>query len=136
MSDEQNEDRKGQRPYADVRTDLQKPIPDRLIHQKKVGNGRKADYVPWYSLQKMLDFYTNGHFDFYVIECEAFEAIGKVRTKVRVVLRCADHDVSREGVGEADFDGSGFGDPFSNSEAQAFRRACARHGLGLDLWAK
>ena len=27
-----------------------------------------------------------------------------------------------------------YGDPYSNAEAQAFRRSCARWGLGLHLW--
>ena len=29
-----------------------------------------------------------------------------------------------------------FGDAYSNAEAMAFRRACARFGLGLALWEK
>lgn len=40
----------------------------------------------------------------------------------------------RESTGTASLDDAGYGDPVQKAEAMAFRRACARFGLGLHLY--
>ncbi len=39
-------------------------------------------------------------------------------------------------LGNENSDLDSWGDPYSNAEAQGFRRCCARFGLGLHLWEK
>ncbi|KAJ0754569.1 putative DNA repair RAD52-like protein [Helianthus annuus] len=40
----------------------------------------------------------------------------------------------RESTGTSSVNESGYGDPVQRAEAMAFRRACARFGLGLHLY--
>lgn len=40
----------------------------------------------------------------------------------------------RESTGTAALDDTSYGDPVQKAEAMAFRRACARFGLGLHLY--
>ncbi|KAG8378566.1 hypothetical protein BUALT_Bualt08G0150200 [Buddleja alternifolia] len=42
--------------------------------------------------------------------------------------------IFRESTGTASFSEQGYGDPMQKAEAMAFRRACARFGLGLHLY--
>lgn len=42
--------------------------------------------------------------------------------------------IYREASGTASVDDTGYGDPVQKAEAMAFRRACARLGLGLHLY--
>lgn len=42
--------------------------------------------------------------------------------------------IYRESIGTASVDDAGYGDPVQKAEAMAFRRACARFGLGLHLY--
>lgn len=42
--------------------------------------------------------------------------------------------IFRESTGTASVDDTSFGDPVQKAEAMAFRRACARFGLGLHLY--
>ncbi|KAL9251489.1 DNA repair RAD52-like protein [Drosera capensis] len=52
----------------------------------------------------------------------------------RVTLHGIDAEISRESTGTASVDDKGIGDPVQIAEAMAFRRACARFGLGLHLY--
>lgn len=42
--------------------------------------------------------------------------------------------IYREATGTSSADDTSFGDPVQKAEAMAFRRACARLGLGLQLY--
>lgn len=42
--------------------------------------------------------------------------------------------IYRESSGTASVEDAGYGDPVQKAEAMAFRRACARLGLGLHLY--
>jgi hypothetical protein len=42
--------------------------------------------------------------------------------------------IYREATGTASAEETGFGDPVQKAEGMAFRRACARLGLGLHLY--
>jgi hypothetical protein len=44
------------------------------------------------------------------------------------------HQIYREATGTASVDDTSYGDPVQKAEAMAFRRACARLGLGLHLY--
>ena len=123
----------GPRPWAKIREALQKPVPPRHIESKTL-KGNRIDFVPWYRLQKILDHYTGGWWE-YVIE-EGHQEGGQHVTTVTISVIAAERTVSRQGRGYEESSTDSFGDPYSNAESQAFRRACARFGLGLDLWDK
>uniref|UniRef100_M8C4Z7 DNA repair RAD52-like protein 1, mitochondrial n=1 Tax=Aegilops tauschii TaxID=37682 RepID=M8C4Z7_AEGTA len=52
----------------------------------------------------------------------------------RVTLYGTDAEIYREATGTASVEDKGFGDPVQKAEGMAFRRACARLGLGLHLY--
>ncbi|CAD6235672.1 unnamed protein product [Miscanthus lutarioriparius] len=52
----------------------------------------------------------------------------------RVTLHGIDAEIYREATGTASVDDTSYGDPVQKAEAMAFRRACARLGLGLHLY--
>ncbi|ONK56736.1 uncharacterized protein A4U43_C10F12220 [Asparagus officinalis] len=64
-----------------------------------------------------------------------YSADGKSVTVVyRVTLFGTDAEIYRESSGTASVEDTRFGDPVQKAEAMAFRRACARLGLGLHLY--
>ena len=127
----------GRRLLADIRDDLSKPIPDRLIETKPATgkrNARQLEYIPWHRAQRVLDHYTNGHWHYKVIDRQWTD--GRFLCTVRIDIEHADGVVSREGMGIEAADVSGYGNPVHNAESQAFRRAAARFGLAINLYEK
>jgi len=53
---------------------------------------------------------------------------------VRVTITCDDGTVYREATGNESEDLDSYGDPFSNAESMALRRALAKFGLALYLY--
>lgn len=51
-----------------------------------------------------------------------------------MTIRGIDGESWREASGTASVSDSAFGDPVQKAEGMAFRRACARFGLGLYLY--
>lgn len=129
----------------DTQLILKRPLPSSILGKlKDKGN---ALYIPWYVGNVILNKY-----------CPGWEwAITNVTTtsdRVIVVgkltLHCKDGDCSRSATGtevlkelrknkhnnyELEEMELAFGDPSSNAESMAFRRACARFGLALYLYA-
>jgi hypothetical protein len=50
---------------------------------------------------------------------------------VRISIPCIEGIISREATGTEDEELKGYGDPSSNAEAMALKRAAAKFGLGL-----
>ena len=64
-----------------------------------------------------------------------YSADGKsVSVVYRVTLYGIDAEMHREATGTATVNEPGYGDAVQKAEAMAFRRACARFGLGLHLY--
>jgi hypothetical protein len=55
---------------------------------------------------------------------------------VRISIPCLEGIISREATGTEDEELKGYGDPSSNAEAMALKRAAAKFGLGLYLYQK
>ncbi|MGL5944235.1 MAG: hypothetical protein ACRC2S_28470 [Waterburya sp.] len=110
-------------------TDLRKPIQPRFIKSKSI-KGKRIDFVSWYELNKLMDFYCPG-WEWNINT--SFDG-----TKVCVIgaltIKAQEGDFTRSATGNENSDLDAYGDPYSNAEAQAFRRACGRWGLGLHLW--
>jgi hypothetical protein len=117
------------RPLIEIMSDLRKPINPRFIKSKYI-KGNKISFVSWYELNKLMDFYCPG-WEFGITT--SYDG-----TKVCVVgsltIKAQEGDFTRSATGNENSDLDAYGDPYSNAEAQAFRRSCARWGLGLHLW--
>jgi hypothetical protein len=129
------------RPLADILSDLSKPIaPQHLRYldkrNKKSGAVTKIPYIPWYLAVKYLDYYAPNW-------CSEIRSLtwseGRLTLTVRLLIPCAEGWVYREATGteeEPDDDQQMYGDPSSNAESMALRRAAAKFGLGLYLYNK
>lgn len=120
------------RPLSEILKELNKKVPDTLVSQR-VDNGFSIKYVPWHIVNRIMNLH-------------APEWSGEVRNVTyspdsksvsvvyRVTLYGTDAELYRESTGTAALAEIGFGDPVQKAEAMAFRRACARFGLGLHLY--
>ena len=129
------------RPIADILADLSKPIPQRFLDRFQQGK-TTITYIPWFNACKLLDYYAPGWHG----------AVTHIHTTAeRIFLTYQLSIIAEEGmfVREAtgteslkERDRSGemkeiaYGDPSSNAESMAFRRAAAKFGLGLYLYEK
>jgi len=120
----------GERSINEIIADLRKPIAAKHLKTKKI-SGRDITFIPWYHAVKYLDLYAPG----WSYEIARIDHIkDKVVLVVRVTVPAAEGLISREATGNEDDVTSSYGDPFSNSESMAIRRAAAKFGLGLYLY--
>ena len=130
------------RPITEILADLSKPIPSRYLAQRKQG-GAVLVYLPWYNAVKLLDRCAPG-WDYSITQIhttsDASEAGLPLRARifvsVRIVIRAAEGDFAREATGTELLNCGSYGDPSSNCESMALRRAAAKYGLGLYLYDK
>jgi Uncharacterized protein conserved in bacteria len=109
---------------------LAAPIPPHLIRQRKRG-GAELNYLEWFAVHRLLDERAPG----WCGEVRAVTTAGDtVIVCYRISVPAEQGWLHREAVG-SDTLGSGF-DPVASAEQQAFKRAAARFGLGLELYDK
>ncbi|WP_088892004.1 hypothetical protein [Leptolyngbya ohadii] len=126
------------RPILDILADLAKPIPRRFIGQlekkdRRTGKVAYLDYVPWYHVAKLLDFYAPG----WEGEITHIQVMGdRIVLTYALTIHAQEGDFVRTATGQELLDCGSYGDPSSNAESMAFRRAAAKFGLGLDLYDK
>jgi hypothetical protein len=119
------------RAWAAISEDLHEPVPKRLIEKKKKG-GATIDFVPWYRVQRILHFHTNGYWHY---EVKSREVIGdRLCLTVQITIEAAEGSFTRCATGSETLDTDSYGDFQSNAESMAFRRAAARFGVGLHLY--
>lgn len=119
------------RSISEIIADLSRPRPE-YVKQKTL-KGNRIDFLEWHSAVRILDECAPGwHSEVKQVISEA----GKIAVVVRICVPCAEGLVWREAIGNEDDDASGYGDPFSNAEAMAFKRAAAKFGVGLYLYSK
>ena len=120
------------RPLAEILTDLAKPVPKRFLAQRKQG-GQNLTYIPWHHVNRLLDYFAPGwEGEVTKIVCTS----DRVFVTYCLTLHAAEGVFSREATGTELLNCSSYGDPTSNAESMAFRRAAARFGLGLGLYQK
>jgi hypothetical protein len=120
------------RPIQEIIKDLSKKIEPRHLKSKKL-KGNEITFIPWYIAVKYLDHYAPGWSN----EVRSVSHVGgKIVLVVRVTIPAAEGDFFREATGQEDDDVDGYGDPASNAESMALRRAAAKFGLGLYLYNK
>jgi hypothetical protein len=117
---------------AEILTDLAKPVPKRFLAQRKQG-GQNLTYIPWHHVNRLLDYFAPGwEVELTKIVCTS----DRVFVTYCLTLHAAEGVFSREATGTELLNCSSYGDPTSNAESMAFRRAAARFGLGLGLYQK
>jgi hypothetical protein len=120
------------RSIKDIVKDLEKPVADRHLSSRKQG-GTTLQYIAWYNAERYLDLYAPG----WTKEIREIHNIaGKVAMTIRITVPAIEGDIHREATGYEDEVTNSFGDPFSNAESMALRRAAANFGLGRYLYDK
>lgn len=120
------------RPLAEIIADLSQPIAPEDLGQMKKG-GATLTFIPWYRAVRYLDRHAPG----WSYEVRAITPVpGSVALTVRITIPCAEGLVYREATGIEEEEVKGYGDPTSNAESMALRRAAAKFGLGLYLYEK
>ncbi|CAO2834431.1 unnamed protein product [Amaranthus hypochondriacus] len=121
------------RPLSEILKQLNKKVPDSLIKIRNEDNGFALKYIPWHIVNRILNLHApewSGE-----VRNVIYSADGKSVTVVyRVTLHGTDAEIYRESTGTASVVGKGYGDAVQQAEGMAFRRACARLGLGLHLY--
>ncbi|KAG8654417.1 DNA repair RAD52-like protein 1, mitochondrial [Manihot esculenta] len=120
------------RPLLEILKELNKRVPDSLVKERREGDF-SVKYIPWHIVNRIMNLHApewSGE-----VRNITYSADGKsVSVVYRVTLYGTDAEIYRESTGTASMDDAGFGDPVQKAEAMAFRRACARFGLGLHLY--
>ncbi|XP_022719781.1 DNA repair RAD52-like protein 1, mitochondrial [Durio zibethinus] len=120
------------RPLSDILKELNKKVPDSLV-KLRIEAGFNIKYIPWHIVNRIMNLHApewSGE-----VRNITYSADGKsVSVVYRVTLYGTDAEIYRESTGTASVDDPGYGDPVQKAEAMAFRRACARFGLGLHLY--
>lgn len=124
---------KPKRPLWAINLDLYKPVASRFIKTRKQG-GKDLQYIPWYSVVKLLSFYTNNNWDYEILDVHNDDKYCIVKT--RITIYGSDGKVSREATGIEELDTKGYGDYVSGASSMSLRRAAATLGLGLHLYDK
>ncbi|XP_002510777.3 DNA repair RAD52-like protein 1, mitochondrial isoform X1 [Ricinus communis] len=120
------------RPLSEILKQLHKKVPDSLVRQR-LEDGCSVKYIPWHIVNRIMNLHApewSGE-----VRNITYSPDGKsVSVVYRVTLYGTDAEIYRESSGTASVDHSGYGDAVQKAEAMAFRRACARFGLGLHLY--
>lgn len=119
----------------DILIALQMPVDSSLISQKKL-KGNTIDYIAWFDYCDLLDQRVGvGKWQWSIV------SMTTTNDRLFIVGQLAIyHDnggsVIQMATGTEELNTSSYGDPSSNAEAMALRRACAKFGLARDLWRK
>ncbi|CAL4953435.1 unnamed protein product [Urochloa decumbens] len=117
------------KPLAEVLKELGKRVPDSLVKTRIEENGFAIKHI----VNKILNIHApewSGE-----VRNIVYSSDGKsVSVVYRVTLHGIDAEIYREATGTASVGDTSYGDPVQKAEAMAFRRACARLGLGLHLY--
>lgn len=120
------------RPLADILLELNRRVPDRLV-KIRVEDGFTTKYVPWHIVNRIMNLHAQ-EWSGEVRSITYSNDGNSVSVVYRVTIYGVDAEIHRESTGSASTGDTNFGDPVQKAEAMAFRRACARFGLGLHLY--
>lgn len=119
------------RPICEILADLSKPIPNKYLDSRKQG-GTNLTYLPWYNAVKLLDRVTGGHWDYGIANIHTTP--DRLILTARITIHAAEGSFTREATGTELLSCGSYGDPSSNAESMALRRAAAKFGLALYLY--
>ncbi|AFY61170.1 hypothetical protein [Synechococcus sp. PCC 6312] len=122
----------GQWSLKQIQAALSRPLPQSLLSTRREG-GKDLTYISWHCANRILDKYAPG----WAWEITKLELADKALFMVgSLSIPCSDGLIVQCASRTESLDCSSYGDPSSNAESMAFRRACARFGLGLYLYDK
>jgi hypothetical protein len=124
------------RSIRDIIADLSKPIKPRHL-KKKMRGGQQLDFIPWYHAVKYLDLHAPGWS--YEVKNMLWNGQGRLVMVVTLAIPALEGVISWDATGTEEEPEEGermYGDPSSNAESMALRRAAAKFGLGLYLYNK
>lgn len=116
---------------AQILANLAHPVPDRLHSEKSTGKF-KATYTHHAVIRDLLDRRAPGWE--WRVSIQGVD--GKLYVIGTLTVVGSDGRISRDGAGNEESDLDGYGDPSSNAEAKALRRAAMAFGLDRSLWRK
>jgi len=131
----------GEWTIAQITAALSRPLPKSITASRKQG-GKEITFIPWNQVNRVLDKYAIG-WSWTITNILTTD--DRIFLSGRLTIPTCDGDISREATGteelkETTRDGEirerAYGNPSSNAESMAFRRASARFGLGLYLYDK
>jgi len=129
---------------AQIQAALSRKLPSNLLKTKKL-DGNTISYLPWHTANDILDKYAPG-WTWEIVRLETSR--DRIFPIGRLTLPTAEGNIYREATGtemlkqqytdkstgEIREKERPYGDPSSNAESMAFRRAAARFGLGMHLY--
>jgi len=115
--------------FEELRDTLNQPTDPSLIRRRRQGTV-DIDYLEWFTVNRILDTHCPG----WSGEAVVTTAGDTIIVTYTLRIPTAEGVVSRSATGSEKL-GSGF-DPVASAEQQAFKRAAARFGIGLDLYDK
>ncbi len=132
---------------ADIIRDLSAPIDPKYLESRVQGK-TNVTYVPWHHAVRLLECHTRGCWNYSITQLYTTEE--RIFLIARIEIVAEDGIFFREGTGtevlkEKKFNRDtqsyelseiAYGDPSSNAESMALRRAAAKFGLGLHLYDK
>ena len=117
---------------------LSRPLPAQLLSIRRQG-GKEIPYLSWHTVSRILDKYALGwRWEI----CKMGMTGDRIFLVGRLTVPTSEGSICREATGTEllkQQDGESelaYGDPSSNAESMAFRRAAAKFGLGLYLYSK
>jgi len=113
--------------FQELRDTLNQPTDPSLIRRRRQGTV-EVDYLEWFAVNRILDTHCPG----WSGEAVVTTAGDTIIVTYTIRIPTAEGVVSRSATGSEKL-GSGF-DPVASAEQQAFKRAAARFGIGLDLY--
>jgi len=145
------------RPITEILADLSKPIPKKYLATRKQG-GAILTYLPWFNCCKLLDrcapgwqgevkhLHTTGDRLFLTYRLSLYAQEGIFFREATGTELLKEEKALKDDYGKPMKDEQGnplttigelaYGDPSSNAESMALRRAAAKFGLGLYLYSK
>lgn len=112
--------------FKEILNSLRAPLPEKLIKKRKQG-GTDIDYIEWTTASDVLD---EKVVNYQVDIAKVIEMGDYVMIEVGITI----NGERRANVGSEKLSHKGFGDPFTNAYAQAFKRAAASWGIARTLY--
>jgi hypothetical protein len=120
------------KPLTEIIKALSEPIADRHLETRKQGSANLT-YISWHNALRYLDLKAPG-WCYEVTKIHTDEK--RIYIVVRITIQAQEGTFYREATGTEELNCSSYGDPSSNAESMALRRAAAKWGLGLYLYDK
>lgn len=116
----------------EIQSALSRELPKSMLSSRRQ-NGIEIIYIPWYRVNSILNKYAPG-WNWEITKMG--QSDNRLFLVGRLTIPTTNGDVYREATGTEQLDCNSYGDPSSNAESMAFRRAAAKFGLGLYLYEK